>query len=85
MDLVHFGGGRGVGVGVPNLADLYFASIAKLALNVLEMLVGENQKGTAGRGREKIRHDNLRQPSGQITTFYDTLRHFMTISVTLFH
>ena len=32
------------------------------------MLIGENQKGTAGRGREKNRHDNLRQTSRQFTT-----------------
>ena len=32
---------------------------------------GENQKGTAGRGREKKCHDNLRQTSRQFTTFYD--------------
>ena len=47
--------------------------------------IGENQKGTAGRGREKKCHDNLRQTSRQFTTFYDNLRHFMTISVSLFH
>ena len=31
--------------------------------------IGENQKGTAGRGRQKKRHDNLRQ----FTTFCDIL------------
>ena len=47
--------------------------------------IGENQKGTAGRGREKKCHDNLRQTSRQFATFYNNLRHFMTISVSLFH
>ena len=47
--------------------------------------IGENQKGTAGRGREKKCHDNLRQTSRQFTTCHDNLRHFMTISVSLFH
>ena len=37
-----------------------------------------------GDGKKK-RHDNLRQTSRQFTTFYDNLRHFMTISVSLFH
>ena len=32
-------------------------------------LIGENQKGTAGRGRGKKCHDNLRQTSRQFTTF----------------
>ena len=35
--------------------------------------LGENQKGTAGRGREKKRHDNLRQTSRQFTAFYDNI------------
>ena len=48
-------------------------------------LIGEIQKGTAGRGREKKCHDNLRQTSRQFTTCHDNLRHFMTISVSLFH
>ena len=47
--------------------------------------IGGNQKGTAGRGRENKCHDNLRQTSRQFTTFYDNLRHFMTISVSFFH
>ena len=47
--------------------------------------VGEIQKGTAGRGREKKCHDNLRQTSRQFMTCHDNLRHFMTISVSLFH
>ena len=40
--------------------------------------IGENQKGTAGRGREKNvtticdkRHDNLRQLATNVTTIYD--------------
>ena len=36
------------------------------------LVFGEIQKGTAGRGREKKCHDNLRQMSRQFTTFYDT-------------
>ena len=47
--------------------------------------VGENQKGTAGRGRERKRHDDLRQASRQFKRFYDNFRHFMTMSVSLFH
>ena len=31
--------------------------------------IGENQKGTAGRGREKKCHDNLRKTTRQFTTF----------------
>ena len=46
---------------------------------------GQIQKGTAGRGREKKCHDNLRQTSRQLTTCHDNLRHFMTISVSFFH
>ena len=52
--------------------------------SLLLQFFGESQKGTAGRGREKKCHDNLRQTSRQFTTFYDNLRHFMTISVSLF-
>ena len=48
------------------------------------LFFGENQKGTAGRGREKC-HDNLRQTSRQFATCHDNLRHFMTTSVSLFH
>ena len=47
-------------------------------------ILGEKQKGTAGRGRGKKRHDNMRQSSRQFMTFYDKLQHFMTISVSLF-
>ena len=43
-------------------------------------------KGDGGKGTgQKKRHDNLRQTSRQFSTFYDNLRHFMTISVSLFH
>ena len=42
---------------------------------------GDGGKGTGG----KIRQDNLRPTSRQFRTFYDSLRHFMTISVSLFH
>ena len=47
-------------------------------------LFGENQKdGGKGTGKEKKRHDDLRQTSRQFTTFYDNVRHFMTVSVSL--
>ena len=49
--------------------------------------LGENQKGTAGRGREKKCHDNLRQTSRQFTTwsrqlatFYDNFRLFVPLT-----
>ena len=52
-----------------------------------DSLVGENQKGTAGRGREKKCHDNVRQPSRQFTTwsrqlatFYDNVRLFAPLT-----
>ena len=58
---------------------------ATFGLRLLVKSIGEIQKGTAGRGREKKCHDNLRQTSRQFTTCHDNLRHFMTISVSLFH
>ena len=49
-------------------------------------LIRGKPKGDGGKGTgEKKCHDNLRQTSRQFTTFYDNLRHFMTISVSLFH
>ena len=43
-------------------------------------------KGDGGKGTGKqMSHDNLRQTSRQFKTFSDNLRHFMTISVSLFH
>ena len=42
---------------------------------------GEHQKRTAGKGREKTSP----QFATNVTTLYDNYRHFMTISVSLFH
>ena len=42
-------------------------------------LIGENQKGTAGRGREKKCHDNLRQTSRHFTTICDILWQFPSL------
>ena len=39
----------------------------------------ENQKGTAGRGREKKCHDNLRQTSRHFTTTGDILSQFPSL------
>ena len=44
-----------------------------------------NPKGDGGKGTGKKCHDNLRQTSRQFTTCHDNFRHFMTISVSLFH
>ena len=44
-----------------------------------------NPKGDGGKGTGKKKcHDNLRQTSRQFTTCHDNLRHFMTISVSLY-
>ena len=46
-------------------------------------VLGENQKVTAGRGQQtKKRHEKF---ATNVSTIYDTLRHFMTISVSLLY
>ena len=45
-------------------------------INVPRNYFGENQKGTAGRGRQKKTHDNLRH----FATFYDNFRLFIPLT-----
>ena len=59
------------------LRGLHKRYFQTLSSKIFGVLIGENQKGTAGRGREKKRHDHLRQTSRQFTTFYDNVRRHM--------
>ena len=65
-------------------------ALSKLPLSKLPFSVSRKKSAKTKRGRpegdgKKKRQDNLRQTSRHFTTFHGNLRHFMTISVSLFH
>ena len=59
-------------------------SVVGVIFNIISAKTKRGRREGDGKTKKK-RHDNLRQTSRQFTTFYGNLRHYMTISVSLFH